>query len=255
MILLSTSDTGQVSLAVPSLSGALGTDDFQPLLATSSEFCLFYDQYVSSRCLLAWYIKSSGVCYTPLCLSVAICAMPGNYVGCKGLWQNLLPACACNFWIIRFFLLDFEWNNATFNERLSVFWFVDKRDNVESNPFIAATIAVSVIAAVAIIVAVILLIMLLKRQSDNKRLYRLCSFYVDVFFRRTKAGHIMILSSDVNKYSKPTIRRIRGLDLHPQKTCFRDELHSSRTLWMSWWNSDVYRLHGSVCAFWTLAVM
>jgi len=34
-----------------------------------------------------------------------------------------------------------------------------------------------------------------------------------------------------------------------------DGLLSSRALCMSWSNSDVYRLHGSVCALWTLAVL
>jgi len=80
---------------------------------------------------------------------------------------------------------------------------------VESNPFIAATIAVSVIAAVAVIVAVILLIMLLKRQSDNKRLYRLCCYFSAAIFLRSrvaKAGHVMVLSSDVDK-TAPTRRR------------------------------------------------
>ena len=90
-----------------------------------------------------------------------------------------------------------------------VHYFVDKRDNVESNPYFAATIAVSVIAAVAITAAVILLIMLLKRQSDNKRLYRLCcNFSAAIFFhsRVAKAGHIMVLSSGVNK-TGPARRR------------------------------------------------
>ena len=87
--------------------------------------------------------------------------------------------------------------------------FLDKRENVETNPFIAATIAVSVIAAVAITAAVILLIMLLKRQSDNKRLYRLCCYFsAAIFFRSRvdKAGHIMVLSSGVNK-TGPARRR------------------------------------------------
>ena len=37
--------------------------------------------------------------------------------------------------------------------------------------------------------------------------------------------------------------------------CFSDGVHSSSALWMSWSNSDVYRLHGSICAFWTLTAM
>ena len=36
--------------------------------------------------------------------------------------------------------------------------------------------------------------------------------------------------------------------------CFRDGLDSSSALWMSWSNNGVHRLHGSVCALWTLAV-
>jgi len=53
-------------------------------------------------------------------------------------------------------------------------WFVDEIDNVESNPLLAATIAVSVFAGVVLILAVILLIMLIKQRADNKRSYCLC---------------------------------------------------------------------------------
>ena len=49
-----------------------------------------------------------------------------------------------------------------------MYLFVDKND-LESNPFIAATIAVSVIAGVVIIVAVILLIIVIKQRTDNER--------------------------------------------------------------------------------------
>jgi len=37
--------------------------------------------------------------------------------------------------------------------------------------------------------------------------------------------------------------------------CFRDGLHSSSALCMSWSNSGLYRLRGSVCVLWALAVM
>ena len=49
--------------------------------------------------------------------------------------------------------------------------FAEGCNDIESNPFILATIAVSLFAGVVVIVAVILLILLLKRQADNNRSY------------------------------------------------------------------------------------
>jgi len=49
--------------------------------------------------------------------------------------------------------------------------FVDENITVESNPFKAATIALSLIATILIIVAVILLMVLLKQRSANERSY------------------------------------------------------------------------------------
>jgi len=36
---------------------------------------------------------------------------------------------------------------------------------------------------------------------------------------------------------------------------FSERLHFSNALWMNWSSSNVHRLHGSVCALWTLAVV
>ena len=57
----------------------------------------------------------------------------------------------------------------------------DKNNSVESNPFIVATIVLSVFAGVIIIVAVILLIMLLKRATEVKRMYGSSSLLVISF--------------------------------------------------------------------------
>ena len=56
--------------------------------------------------------------------------------------------------------------------------FVDVVNDIESNPFIIATIAVSLFAGVLIIVAVIMLILLIKKQSDINRTCLLYSFSV-----------------------------------------------------------------------------
>jgi len=61
----------------------------------------------------------------------------------------------------------FMWQIMSFLYVLhSIYFFVD---DIESNPFIIATIAVSVFAGVLIIVAVILVILLIKKQTDINR--------------------------------------------------------------------------------------
>jgi len=61
--------------------------------------------------------------------------------------------------------------------------FVGEIYDIESNPFIYATIAACLLAVVLLIVAVISLIMLCKQRSDNKRSYlplRSLIYYYDL---------------------------------------------------------------------------
>ena len=63
----------------------------------------------------------------------------------------------------------------------ALYLFVEGCNDIESNPFTLATIAVSLYAGVVTIVGVILLILLLKRQAGNNRSYYF--FSLDFVYR------------------------------------------------------------------------
>jgi len=71
--------------------------------------------------------------------------------------------------------------------RFALYLFAEGCNDIESNPFILAIIALSVVAGVVIIVAVILLILLLKRQAGNNRSYYFSS--LDLYTKRVTNVH------------------------------------------------------------------